>query len=709
MKFVCDRCQTRYSIADEKVRRKILRIRCKTCGNVIVVQDEAAGFAGAGPTVVDPHAAEAVMAALSSEAKAASSSGPKAVPSSGPKAVPSSGPKAVPSSAPKAVPSSGPKAVPTSGPKAVPSSGPKAAPPVPPRHGAGVPSRAGKGGDPLGGHVEWYVAVDGVQSGPYSRVEAAKRIMGAGHGKEIHVWKEGMAGWKPPTEVSVIARELSLLRPAPPPPPRGASRTPPPVDAPAPAAKHAAKGEGATPPPAPAPPALQSAADTFAALADKGVPDGDMFGDITTKRTQGFRDLADKPPGGGFAEVTTRKGKNLRDLETESLYTPEPNLGEGEVTPPPAQPLPPVGTKVPAGPPKAPPFFAPALRTVTPPPAHAVAPAAPRAVPFVAPAASPVPPTVPFSTPPASPVPPPGLFSAPAVTPLSPLSAPVTPVAPMAAEPSASGPVFSGGMPTSQPVSVAPFGDVLAEPAPAMLLRKPGLAGLLERQPGLKYVFAAVAIVGLILLLVLVVLRGERQKPDEPTPAASPEPAKVEEPSKVEEPKAAPAEIPPPPTPPTPPKVEEPKPAPSAPGPPPPAGRRGAKRGGRHAAAERSPKEKPAANPPRLAGARPNPFDEAKAVSQSQITAVVRNPANQAALKSCYERALKMDNHLTSGRMDVTVSISAGGVVQRVVVNAPSNFIMVEPCIKSAVKRWSFPSNTEEYGTTFPLIMQGGM
>jgi outer membrane biosynthesis protein TonB len=360
---------------------------------------------------------------------------------------------------------------------------------------------------------------------------------------------------------------------------------------------------------------------------------------------------------------------------------------------------------------------------VTPPPVQALAPAAPRAVPFAAPAASPVPPTVPFAlspaspvpppapfaTPPVSPVPPPVLFSAPVVTPLSPLSAPVTPVAPLAAEPSASGPVFAGGVPTPQPVSVAPFGDVLAEPALVMPLPKPGLAGLLERQPGLKYVFAAVAIVGLILLLVLVILRGERQKPYEPAPAAPPEPAKVEEPRKVEEPKAAPSEMPLPSTPPSPPKVEEPKLAPAAPSPPVPAGKHGSKRGGRRAAVERPPKEKTAANPPRLAGARPNPFDDAKAVSQSQITAVVRNPANQAGLKSCYERALKMDNHLTSGRMDVTVSISAAGVVQRVVVNAPSNFIMVEPCIKSAVKRWSFPSNTEEYGTTFPLIMQGGM
>src|SRR4051794_6279827 len=39
MKFVCERCQTRYSIADDKVRQKILKIRCKTCENVITVRE----------------------------------------------------------------------------------------------------------------------------------------------------------------------------------------------------------------------------------------------------------------------------------------------------------------------------------------------------------------------------------------------------------------------------------------------------------------------------------------------------------------------------------------------------------------------------------------------------------------------------------------------------------------------------------------------
>jgi len=48
-------------------------------------------------------------------------------------------------------------------------------------------------------------------------------------------------------------------------------------------------------------------------------------------------------------------------------------------------------------------------------------------------------------------------------------------------------------------------------------------------------------------------------------------------------------------------------------------------------------------------------------------------------------------------------------MVQRVVINAPSSFIMVEPCIKTAVKRWVFPPSSEEYATNFPLIMQGGM
>lgn len=140
-------------------------------------------------------------------------------------------------------------------------------------------------------------------------------------------------------------------------------------------------------------------------------------------------------------------------------------------------------------------------------------------------------------------------------------------------------------------------------------------------------------------------------------------------------------------------------------------GRHGSGKSSRRMDVGPAPSRQPSPKSPAKPGLpmRPNPFDEAKTVSQSQISAVVRNKANQDALKSCYERALKVDNHLTSGRIDVTVSIGTSGAVQRVVINAPSSFILVEPCIKSAVKRWVFPPNVEEYGTNFPLIMQGGM
>ncbi|HTU62331.1 MAG TPA: GYF domain-containing protein, partial [Polyangiales bacterium] len=40
MKIVCGSCQAKYSIADEKVAGKVFRIRCKRCGEVIVVRGD---------------------------------------------------------------------------------------------------------------------------------------------------------------------------------------------------------------------------------------------------------------------------------------------------------------------------------------------------------------------------------------------------------------------------------------------------------------------------------------------------------------------------------------------------------------------------------------------------------------------------------------------------------------------------------------------
>lgn len=39
MKFYCDSCNTKYSIADEKVRGKVLKVRCKKCEEIITVRE----------------------------------------------------------------------------------------------------------------------------------------------------------------------------------------------------------------------------------------------------------------------------------------------------------------------------------------------------------------------------------------------------------------------------------------------------------------------------------------------------------------------------------------------------------------------------------------------------------------------------------------------------------------------------------------------
>ena len=43
MKIECDKCGAKYSIADDKVRGKTFKIRCKKCSNVIIVRDKAGG------------------------------------------------------------------------------------------------------------------------------------------------------------------------------------------------------------------------------------------------------------------------------------------------------------------------------------------------------------------------------------------------------------------------------------------------------------------------------------------------------------------------------------------------------------------------------------------------------------------------------------------------------------------------------------------
>jgi len=172
MKFVCDRCQTKYSIADEKVRGKILKVRCKSCSNVITVRE--------APTAVPAHAepsefedsARTVVASVPDHLAAMNAA---------------------------AAPRRSSAAMPTIG-----STGAPHAPPAPPDD------------------VQWFLALEGVQKGPFSRKGVVDKLFALPRDADVHVWNEKMDGWKPPKDVPVIERELQARRrpgSAPPPPP----------------------------------------------------------------------------------------------------------------------------------------------------------------------------------------------------------------------------------------------------------------------------------------------------------------------------------------------------------------------------------------------------------------------------------------------------------------------------------------------------------
>ena len=57
MKIVCDACSAKYSIADEKVKGKVFKIRCKKCSNIIVVRGNA-GAAAAEESAAAPAAGQ---------------------------------------------------------------------------------------------------------------------------------------------------------------------------------------------------------------------------------------------------------------------------------------------------------------------------------------------------------------------------------------------------------------------------------------------------------------------------------------------------------------------------------------------------------------------------------------------------------------------------------------------------------------------------
>lgn len=195
MKFLCDRCKTRYSIGDDRVRGKILKIRCKNCANVITVR-EGMPDADAVAPAADPAAP-------------ASPRRPQKTTTAAP---------AIQSESP--LTGSGLLRIGQGIAAASIASGPSAG--VGARAAAAAPASAKP---PPALEEEWYVSIDGDQAGPFSLPEAQRWVAARPHDAELYCWNEGFDDWLPIDKVSHFRglRKRPAPATAPPPLPRSAT------------------------------------------------------------------------------------------------------------------------------------------------------------------------------------------------------------------------------------------------------------------------------------------------------------------------------------------------------------------------------------------------------------------------------------------------------------------------------------------------------
>ena len=92
-------------------------------------------------------------------------------------------------------------------------------------------------------------------------------------------------------------------------------------------------------------------------------------------------------------------------------------------------------------------------------------------------------------------------------------------------------------------------------------------------------------------------------------------------------------------------------------------------------------------------------------VSQQAIMAVPTQ--NRRSLSLCYDRVLKHDSTLKSGRILIHVKIGISGSVTGVAVPDPQySGSEIGQCLVQTIKHWHFPSADSEYETEFPIILQ---
>jgi predicted Zn finger-like uncharacterized protein len=166
VKFLCDKCKTRYSIGDDRVRGKILKIRCKNCANVITVR-EGMDIPAHEPRHNPTQAIPRVELDQNGD-------------------------------------------------------------PIPPPGALGAAFASQMSKPPPALEEEWYVSIDGNQEGPFSLGDAQRWVSSKPYEAELHCWSEGFDDWLPVDKVSHFRnlRKRPASRPVtvPPPIPRAQPR-----------------------------------------------------------------------------------------------------------------------------------------------------------------------------------------------------------------------------------------------------------------------------------------------------------------------------------------------------------------------------------------------------------------------------------------------------------------------------------------------------
>ena len=276
MKFTCESCGAQYMISDEKVGPSGVKVRCKKCGNVIVVRRGA------------PAAAEAPVPGGDITAES-----PKLKPAGQGPGLEAELGQAFDHAFGDTPPST-----------AAPGSAPDAA--ATQLMGSEDAAKVFSEKAAAAGASEWYVAIGQAQVGPLPLAEVKKKWEAGDVGPDSLVWQPGMSDWAPLSGVKQLADHLAPV-------PRAAAQPAAQARGAEPRLEHAGRVE-ATPTPAEAS-WKPVGASALAALASEEMAARAAPEPKPAARPARVTSLVDALPDGGGVDPTGALPLNIKALE----------------------------------------------------------------------------------------------------------------------------------------------------------------------------------------------------------------------------------------------------------------------------------------------------------------------------------------------------------------------------------------------------------